>query len=74
MNLKMYVLTNRRGIYGASFIADKQVLGSIAEKLGGDFAILPSSVHELIIIPEIKKAYVAGIENNGRRCEQDTGS
>ena len=26
-----------------------------AEKLGGDFAILPSSVHELIIIPEIKK-------------------
>ena len=52
---KMYVLTNRRGIYGASFIADKQVLGSIAEKLGGDFAILPSSVHELIIIPEIKK-------------------
>ena len=52
---KMYVLTNRRGIYGASFIADKQVLGSIADKLGGDFAILPSSVHELIIIPEIKK-------------------
>lgn len=52
---KMYVLTNRRGIYGASFIADKQVLGSIAERLGGDFAILPSSVHELIIIPEIKK-------------------
>lgn len=52
---KMYVLTNRRGIYGASFIADKQVLGSIAKRLGGDFAILPSSVHELIIIPEIKK-------------------
>lgn len=52
---KMYILTNRRGIYGASFIADKQVLGSIAERLGGDFAILPSSVHELIIIPEIKK-------------------
>ncbi|GMN95425.1 DUF5688 family protein [Blautia wexlerae] len=52
---KMYVLTNSRGMYGASFVADKQVLGTIADRLGGDFAILPSSVHELIIIPEIKE-------------------
>lgn len=52
---KMYILTNRRGIYGASFIADKRVLGSIAGRLGGDFAILPSSIHELIIVPDVKR-------------------
>ena len=29
---KMYVLTNSRGMYGASFVADKQVLGTIADR------------------------------------------
>ena len=49
-----YVLSNRRGMYGASFIADKEVLGAVARKLGENFAILPSSVHELIIVPDVK--------------------
>lgn len=46
----MYVLTCKSGLYGASMIAYPGIMSEISEKLGGDFYMLPSSVHELIII------------------------
>lgn len=46
----MYVLTCKSGLYGASMIAYPGIMSEISEKLGGDFYVLPSSVHELIII------------------------
>lgn len=48
----MYVLTNRTKIYGAACILYKGMLEVIREKLGKDYFILPSSVHEVIIIPK----------------------
>lgn len=47
----MYVLTNQRKCYGASEILDKNTLKEISNKLGGDFIALPSSIHEVIILP-----------------------
>ena len=47
----MYVLTNCRKFFGASEILDKNTLHSIADKIGDGFILLPSSVHEVIILP-----------------------
>ncbi|WP_029324743.1 DUF5688 family protein [Butyrivibrio sp. AE3004] len=46
-----YVLSNERNCYGAASLLIKSQMDSIAEKIG-DYYILPSSVHELIIIPD----------------------
>lgn len=48
---RSYVLTNRRKIFGAVELLDGETLKKISDKLGGNFIVLPSSVHESIIIP-----------------------
>ncbi len=47
----MYILTNRRKCYGASEILDKDTLVAIAGQVGDGFIVLPSSVHETIVLP-----------------------
>jgi len=47
----MYVLTNESKIHGASAILDKGMLEHISDTVGGDFIVLPSSVHEVIVVP-----------------------
>ena len=47
----MYVLTNRHKLFGAAELLDGDTLKEIGDRLGGDFIVLPSSVHETIIIP-----------------------
>ena len=49
--IPMYVLTNRGNYFGAASMLFDSVLQEIAEKLGGDFWVLPSSIHECIIVP-----------------------
>lgn len=47
----MWVLTRKDNMFGASYIADYQVLSYCAEKIGCDkLIILPSSRHELILV------------------------
>ena len=48
----MYVLTNRLRIHGASCILYPGMREKLAEKLGGGFYVIPSSIHELILIPD----------------------
>jgi len=47
----IYVLTNERMLYGAICMLYPGVLERIAQKAGGDLYILPSSVHEVIVVP-----------------------
>lgn len=47
----MYVLTNKSKINGAATILYQDVLHTLSEDLHGDFYILPSSVHEVILVP-----------------------
>lgn len=49
---KMFVLTNEAKLHGAAEILKPEVQEMIAEQLGGDFYVLPSSVHETLIIPK----------------------
>ena len=48
----MYVLTNSESVNGAAVIFYPDVLEKIGEHAGGDFFVLPSSVHETLILPD----------------------
>ena len=48
----MFVLTNSLRNFGAVCILYENILEQIAGQLGENFYILPSSIHEVIIIPE----------------------
>lgn len=50
--IPMYVLSNQLRINGAACMLDMNLLRSFAEDMDSDFYILPSSVHELILIPQ----------------------
>lgn len=71
---KLYVMTNRAGIHGAASLIDKECLRRFAQAAGGGFYILPSSIHEVIFVPnqpEISLKYLAESvrEINAERVE-----
>ncbi len=47
---EMYVLTNEKGINGASCLLYPDIIKEFAGELGTDFYILPSSIHEIILV------------------------
>lgn len=53
-DIGMYVLTNRPKMFGAVSIASEAVRRRLADGLGCRAYVLPSSVHEMIVIPEDK--------------------
>ena len=70
----MYVLSNKTKIFGAAVMLYSEVLKKFAEKKQTDLFILPSSVHEVIIIPktegmEWKKLQEMVIEVNATQVE-----
>ncbi|MCR4946395.1 MAG: DUF5688 family protein, partial [Lachnospiraceae bacterium] len=50
-NPSMFVLSNADKLNGAAAILDSKTMEDISEKLGGDFVVLPSSIHEVIVLP-----------------------
>lgn len=52
--LPLYVLTNTDKFYGAVNMMFDSILEAIAEKLDSDYYILPSSIHECMIIPVLE--------------------
>lgn len=48
----MYVLTNQSRVDGALALTSVKALDDARQKLGEDFYVLPSSRHELILIPQ----------------------
>lgn len=48
---KLFVLTNNQKLNGAAALLDEKMMEQITEKVGNDFYILPSSVHEVLIVP-----------------------
>ena len=47
----LFVLTNRTRQFGAYYMTDSEVLSGIADKLNTDLFLLPSSVHECMVVP-----------------------
>lgn len=50
--IPMKVLTNRKRTHGAACILYPGVLDKMARRIGSDFFILPSSLHEVILLPD----------------------
>ena len=48
----MYVLTNESGTLGAAALFNPEVMVRAGELLGTDYYILPSSIHETILVPD----------------------
>lgn len=52
MEPPLYVLTNKTGLNGAACILYENCLSDFAEELGADIVILPSSLHEVLLLPD----------------------
>lgn len=48
----MYVVTNTVKRYGASAVLFEETDTLIREKIGGDYMLIPSSIHEWLAVPE----------------------
>ena len=51
---KMFIISRKAKAEGAGFLTSTAFLNSIAEMLDNDFYILPSSIHECIVLPYSK--------------------
>lgn len=49
--MSMLILTNSRKTYGACSLLYPGVLEGMSERFGGDFYLIPSSVHEFLLLP-----------------------
>lgn len=49
---QMYVATVPDKVHGAGVLAYEEFMDKAAERAGGDFYILPSSIHEILIVPD----------------------
>lgn len=49
---EMTVVTNERTLNGAGVLFYPQMMEELSERMGGDFFILPSSVHEMLVLPD----------------------
>ena len=47
----MYVLTNPYGVHGSACMFYEDILKDFADRMEGDLIILPSSIHEVLLIP-----------------------
>lgn len=78
----MWVLSTTNKLYGAGTLCNEQILEMVCEKLNiGSFAIIPSSIHELLIIPEglnvtsseliqiVKDVNATGVKPEDRLCD-----
>lgn len=78
MGIPMLCLTNSRKQYGASLILHDDIMRRAGEVLGSDFFVLPSSIHETILVPDINGSDAQGLclmvkeinEGKVEACEQ----
>ena len=60
----MYVLSNKSNLKGASAMLDKKGIGELAERIGvHEFVLLPSSIHECILVPKTSEVDIEVFEN-----------
>ena len=58
----MYVISNSDKTFGAAALLDSDAMDKIEEQIG-EFYILPSSVHECILVPKKEDMDLATLEN-----------
>lgn len=53
--LPLYVLTNESQFYGAACMLYPELLKEFAQSMGSDLYILPSSIHEVLLLPTVDR-------------------
>lgn len=48
----LYVMTNSQKIHGAAAMMNREAMDRLADKIGGNFFLIPSSIHEVLAVPE----------------------
>ncbi len=60
----MYVISNKSNMKGASAMLDKKGIGELADRIGvHEFVLLPSSIHECILVPKMDNTEMEMFEN-----------
>lgn len=67
---EMYVVTNNKNVCGASCIFYPGFMEQAAEKIGGDFFVLPSSIHEVLLLPVREPSDIKELESTVREINQ----
>ena len=62
-NKEMYVLTNPKKMYGAANVFYPGVMDKIAQAFDNDMIVLPSSLHEAILLPYDKTMQIQEFKN-----------
>ena len=60
---QMFVASVEGNVHGAGVLAYQNFMDQAADRVGGSFFILPSSIHEVLIIPDNGKFDTASLEN-----------
>ena len=71
MATEMYVLTNNTRLNGAACIFYEDVLKKFADTLQTDLYILPSSIHEVILLPKLARYDAMNLEDMVREVNTD---
>lgn len=69
---QMFVASVEGNVHGAGVLAYQDFMDKAAERAGGSFFILPSSIHEVLIIPDNGKFDTASLENMVREVNATT--
>ena len=69
-NEAMYVATTPDKVQGAGVLAYQDFMDQAAERLGGDFYILPSSIHEILLVKDNGQFDRATLENMVREVNE----
>ena len=60
---RMYVLTNEEKYLGANTILYPETMEVVYQRLGADFFILPASMHEVIIMPDVGNVIASKLQS-----------
>lgn len=66
----MFILSNKQKINGAAALLDKEIMKTVIERLGKEFFVLPSSIHECIIVPATADMDVSTLVSMVREVNQ----
>lgn len=74
---EIFIVTNEAGFFGAAAMLYPEYLQSLAQKTGGDYYIMPTSIHEFFVIPiecaelrDLAQLLASGNESITRREER----
>lgn len=74
MSDMLYIMTNESKLHGATTMMYQEAVEVLADKIGGDFYLIPSSIHEVMAVPKEKgnlKSLIRLLEEGNRVCTQD---